>query len=72
MPGDDVERFLGALDPGDREDVRRRPRQEQERLAAAWEAELRDDAELDTLDELSPAAAEAEAAQRVLREPGDA
>ncbi|MGW1532507.1 hypothetical protein [Streptomyces aureus] len=42
------------------------PREEQERLAAAWERELEADTELDTLDELSPPEAEAEAARRVL------
>ncbi|MFI1015901.1 hypothetical protein [Streptomyces sp. NPDC020965] len=65
MPNDTVTRFLTALSPEDREEVGRRTGNEQERLAAAWEAELaRDD--LDTLDELSPAAAESEAARRVL------
>lgn len=65
MPNDTVTRFLTALSPEDREEVGRRTGDEQERLAAAWEAELaRDD--LDTLDELSPAAAESEAARRVL------
>ncbi|MFE1249322.1 hypothetical protein [Streptomyces sp. NPDC058735] len=66
MTTDPVGRFLAALDAHHREDVGARPRQEQERLAAAWERELETDDELDTLDELSPAAAEAEAARRVL------
>lgn len=66
MASDSVERFLAALDPEHREAVRDRPRQEQEDLAAAWERELAADDELDTLDELSPPAAEAEAARRVL------
>lgn len=66
MPTDPVERFLAALDPDHREAVGARPREEQERLAAAWTRELEADDELDTLDELSPAAAEAEAARRVL------
>ncbi|MGW2705312.1 hypothetical protein [Streptomyces sp. NPDC001340] len=66
MPTDSVERFLAALDPEHRESVGARPRAEQERLAAAWERELESDDELDTLDELSPPAAEAEAARRVL------
>lgn len=66
MPTDPVGRFLAALDPDHREAIGARPRQEQERLAAAWERELEADDELDTLDELSPPAAEAEAARRVL------
>ncbi|MET9395702.1 hypothetical protein ABZY20_35705 [Streptomyces sp. NPDC006624] len=66
MATDPVGRFLAALDARHREDVSARPRQEQERLAAAWERELESDDELDTLDELSPAAAEEEAARRVL------
>ncbi|KOT39123.1 hypothetical protein ADK41_14665 [Streptomyces caelestis] len=70
MPMDPVERFLTALDPHHRDVVGNRPREEQERLAAAWERELEADTELDSLDELSPSAAEAEAARRVLdREP---
>ncbi len=71
MATDPVGRFLTALDPDHREAVSSRPREEQERLAAAWERELDTDDELDSLDELSPAAAEAEAARRVLgREQG--
>ncbi|MGW4025591.1 hypothetical protein [Streptomyces sp. NPDC005009] len=66
MPTDPVGRFLAALDPHLREAVGGRPREEQERLAAAWERELEADTELDSLDELSPPAAEAEAARRVL------
>ncbi|MFD0441060.1 hypothetical protein DMH25_19555 [Streptomyces sp. WAC 01325] len=66
MPMDPVGRFLAALDPEQREAVGAKPRQEQERLAAAWERELESDDELDTLDELSPPAAEAEAARRVM------
>ncbi|GAA3310320.1 hypothetical protein [Streptomyces cinereospinus] len=66
MPTDAVSRFLTALDPDHRKAVTARPREEQERLAAAWERELEADDELDTLDELSPAAAEAEAARRVM------
>ncbi|MEU9138755.1 hypothetical protein AB0D33_22825 [Streptomyces sp. NPDC048404] len=66
MPKDSVARFLAALTPEDRRTVDSEPREEQERLAAAWESELEADAELDTLDELSPPAAEAEAARRVL------
>ncbi|AZK97748.1 MULTISPECIES: hypothetical protein [Streptomyces] len=65
MPTQTVERFLAALDPEHRDDVARRPREEQERLAAAWESELAKD-DLDTLDELSPPAAEREAARRVV------
>ncbi|MEU3909908.1 MULTISPECIES: hypothetical protein [unclassified Streptomyces] len=67
MPTDSVGRFLAALDPAHREAVAARPREEQERLAAAWEEELGADDELDTLDELSPPAAEAEAARRVMQ-----
>ncbi|MER6317786.1 hypothetical protein ABT237_29095 [Streptomyces sp. NPDC001581] len=66
MPADAIGRFLAALDPDQREAVGGRPREEQERLAAAWERELESDDELDTLDELSPPAAEAEAARRVM------
>ncbi|MGW1950491.1 hypothetical protein ACWCRC_40170 [Streptomyces sp. NPDC001940] len=57
--------------PEDREAVVARPGEEQERLAAAWERELEGDDELDVLDELSPPAAEAEAARRVLRGDSD-
>ncbi|MGV9570520.1 hypothetical protein ACWDRX_13420 [Streptomyces nigra] len=60
MSTDTVGRFLAALDPEHRQAVGDRSRQEQERLAAAWERELEFDDELDTLDELSPPAAEAE------------
>ncbi|MFD3700437.1 hypothetical protein ACFWUZ_30660 [Streptomyces sp. NPDC058646] len=66
MPTDALGRFLAALDPHHREAVADRPAEEQERLAAAWERELESDDELDTLDELSPRAAEAEAARRVM------
>ncbi|MDT9695210.1 hypothetical protein [Streptomyces sp. P17] len=66
MPTNPLERFLAALDPEHKEAVGAKPREEQERLAAAWERELEADDELDTLDELSPPAAEAEAARRVL------
>ncbi|MER6677177.1 hypothetical protein [Streptomyces sp. NPDC000983] len=71
MNTDPVERFLAALSPEQREAVDARPCEEQERLAAAWERELESDDELDTLDELSPAAAEAEAARRVLERGSD-
>ncbi|OIK28278.1 hypothetical protein [Streptomyces malaysiense] len=71
MPTDAIGRFMAALDPGQREAIGAKPRAEQEQLAAAWERELESDDELDTLDELSPPAAEAEAARRVLhREAG--
>ncbi|GLX54323.1 hypothetical protein ACF09H_35035 [Streptomyces sp. NPDC014983] len=71
MPTDTVGRFMAALDPDQRETIGAKPRAEQEQLAAAWERELEADDELDTLDELSPPAAEAEAARRVLhREAG--
>lgn len=66
MSTDAVGRFLAALDPTQREAVGSWTRPEQERLAEAWERELEADDELDTLDELSPPAAEAEAARRVL------
>jgi hypothetical protein len=66
MTADVVERFMAALEPEHRTAVGARPREEQERLADAWERELAGDDELDTLDELSPPAAEAEAARRVL------
>ncbi|MFE2992854.1 hypothetical protein [Streptomyces sp. NPDC059262] len=68
MPNDSLARFLAALAPEDRQSVTARPREEQERLAAAWERELEGDDELDVLDELSPPEAEAEAARRVLRQ----
>ena len=67
MPIDTVERFLAALSPHDREQVQQQPREEQERLAAAWETELQVDTDLDTLSELSPPAAESEAAARVVK-----
>jgi hypothetical protein len=67
MPIDTVERFLAALDPRHREQVQGLPREERERLAEAWETELRQDTDLDTLSELSPAAAESEAAARVAK-----
>ncbi|MFF5404334.1 hypothetical protein ACFY8K_18185 [Streptomyces misionensis] len=71
MPTDTVGRFMAVLDADQREAVGAKPRAEQEQLAAAWERELEADDELDTLDELSPPAAEAEAARRVLhREAG--
>ncbi|MER7915521.1 MULTISPECIES: hypothetical protein [unclassified Streptomyces] len=71
MPTDVIGRFMAALDPEQREAIGAKPRAEQEQLAAAWERELEADDELDTLDELSPPAAEAEAARRVLhREAG--
>ncbi|MEU6312217.1 hypothetical protein [Streptomyces sp. NPDC047014] len=66
MPTDSVGRFLAALDPQHREAVAQRSSEEQDRLASAWERELESDDELDTLDELSPPAAEAEAARRVM------
>ncbi|GAA2262581.1 hypothetical protein GCM10010232_62830 [Streptomyces amakusaensis] len=69
MPMDTVARFLAALSPEHREEVAGRPDAEQASLAAAWEAELERD-DLDTLDELSPAAAESEAARRVLGRTG--
>jgi hypothetical protein len=71
MPKDSVARFLAALGPVDREAVVAKPGEEQERLAAAWERELEGDDELDVLDEVSPPAAEAEAARRVLGQDHD-
>ncbi|MFJ7075485.1 hypothetical protein [Streptomyces sp. NPDC098781] len=71
MTTDPVGRFLAALDPERREAIGAKAPQEQERLAAAWERELEADDELDTLDELSPPAAEAEAARRVLERESD-
>ncbi|MFK4148489.1 hypothetical protein [Streptomyces sp. NPDC004065] len=67
MPIDTIERFLAALDPQHREHVQRLSHEEQMSLADAWEAELRQDTDLDTLSELSPPAAESEAAARVAR-----
>ncbi|MFB7733230.1 hypothetical protein ACFC08_02275 [Streptomyces sp. NPDC056112] len=67
MPIDTVERFLAALDPHHREHVQGLSREEQESLAAAWETELQQDTDLDTLSELSPPTAECEAAARVAR-----
>jgi hypothetical protein len=66
MPTDKIGRFLAALDPHHRETLANGPQEELERLATAWEQELESDDELDTLDELSPPAAEAEAARRVM------
>ncbi|MER7463143.1 hypothetical protein [Streptomyces sp. NPDC097981] len=66
MSFDAVGRFLAALDPDHREVVEGSPREEQERLAAAWEEELERDTDIDILDELSPPAAESEAARRVM------
>ncbi|MFF5446366.1 hypothetical protein [Streptomyces sp. NPDC012888] len=66
MQTDSLTRFLNALSPEHRQEVSGRPHEQQERLAAAWEAELERDVDLDTLDELSPAAAESEAARRVV------
>ncbi|MFI6493745.1 hypothetical protein [Streptomyces sp. NPDC050564] len=71
MPKDSIARFLAALGPDDREAVVAKPGEEQERLAAAWERELEGDDELDVLDEVSPPAAEAEAARRVLGQDHD-
>ncbi|MGF1426706.1 hypothetical protein [Kitasatospora sp. LaBMicrA B282] len=68
MPTDELKRFLAALSPANRHLVEQQPAEQQERLAAAWEAELREDHDLDTLSELSPPAAEAEAAERVVQE----
>jgi len=61
-----VTRSIEALSPESRETAV--PRERQEELAAAWHEELAENADLDTLDELSPAAAAEEAAERVLRQ----
>ncbi|GHF20238.1 MULTISPECIES: hypothetical protein [Streptomyces] len=68
MPTDELTRFLAALSPANRQKVEQQPQEQQEKLAAAWEAELREDRDLDTLSELSPHAAEDEAAERIVRE----
>ncbi|MFE0512444.1 hypothetical protein [Streptomyces sp. NPDC058964] len=67
MAIDTLERFLAALSPHDREHIQQQSREEQERLADAWERELAEDTDLDTLSELSPPAAESEAAARVVK-----
>ncbi|GLF99192.1 hypothetical protein [Streptomyces yaizuensis] len=69
MPDDTVTRFLKALSPEHRAEVERLPREDRERLADAWEAELVKDHDLDILSELSPPAAESEAARRVVEGP---
>ncbi|MER6910552.1 hypothetical protein ABT354_02590 [Streptomyces sp. NPDC000594] len=66
MVDDTVTRFLKSLSPTDRDAVRLLPRDQRERLADAWEEELVEDHDLDTLSELSPPAAESEAARRVI------
>ncbi|WP_037603483.1 hypothetical protein [Streptacidiphilus rugosus] len=68
MTDDELTRFLAALSPAGRQKVWEQPEARQRELAAAWEAELKDDTDLDTLDEVSPVAAEDEAAERVLRD----
>ncbi|MGW2377915.1 hypothetical protein [Kitasatospora sp. NPDC001683] len=69
MPADDqLARFLTSLSPASREKVQAQPQERQEQLAAAWEDELSEDTDLDTLDELSPVAAADEAAERVVRQ----
>ncbi|MFI1968603.1 hypothetical protein BLA24_05970 [Streptomyces cinnamoneus] len=68
MPNDDLKRFLAALSPASREKVQQLPQERQDQLAAAWRTELRDDTDLDALDELSPAAGASEAAERVVRD----
>ncbi|RAG86491.1 hypothetical protein DN069_06695 [Streptacidiphilus pinicola] len=67
MPDDALTRFLAVLSPAGRAKVRSQTPEQQRQLAEAWEAELTDDTDLDTLDEISPAAAEDEAAERVIR-----
>ncbi len=68
METDTVTRFLHALNPTSREDVRQLPREQQEKMAAAWEDYLRDDTDLLTLSELDPPAAESKAAEHVVGE----
>lgn len=67
MSDDELTRFLAALSPAGRERVKVLSADRQRELAAAWEEELTDDTDLDTLDEVSPVAAEDEAAERVVR-----
>lgn len=67
MADDELTRFLAALSPASRVKVREQPRERQAQLAEAWEAELNEDTDLDTLDEVSPVAAEDEASERVVR-----
>ncbi|WP_042416471.1 hypothetical protein [Streptacidiphilus anmyonensis] len=67
MPDDELARFLAALSPASRQRVLAEPRERQQQLADAWEKELTEDTDLDTLDEVSPVAAEDEAAERVVR-----
>ncbi|MFB7666042.1 hypothetical protein ACFC1R_19160 [Kitasatospora sp. NPDC056138] len=67
MPTDQVTQFLEALSPESREQVRQQPREQLEKLTAAWRTELVEDIDLDSLDELSPPAAAEEAAERVVR-----
>jgi hypothetical protein len=68
MAADELTRFLAALSPESREKVLAQPSEQQGQLARAWETELSEDTDLDTLDELSPVAAEEEAAERVVRD----
>ncbi|MFG2310836.1 hypothetical protein ACGFS9_19490 [Streptomyces sp. NPDC048566] len=70
MSNNSVERFMAALGPEDRKSVASGSAEERARLAADWERELAGDDELDVLDEVSPSAAEAEAARRVLGHEG--
>jgi hypothetical protein len=63
----ELTRFLAALSPASLDKVRAQPHERQAQLADAWEAELLEDTDLDTLSELSPPAAEEEAAERVVR-----
>ncbi|GHF69973.1 hypothetical protein GCM10010218_59140 [Streptomyces mashuensis] len=67
MQTDPVTRFLHALPPESRHDVEQLPRDQQERLADAWEEYLRNDTDLMSLSELDPAKAEHEAAEHVVK-----
>ncbi|MCC9310427.1 hypothetical protein LN042_25725 [Kitasatospora sp. RB6PN24] len=68
MPDDELTRFLAALSPASLERVRAQSPEKQAQLAEAWETELIEDTDLDTLSEVSPVAAEEEAAERVVRQ----
>ncbi|MEV4443764.1 hypothetical protein AB0K09_33230 [Streptomyces sp. NPDC049577] len=67
MQTDSLTRFLHALSPASREKVEQLPRERQEKLADAWEADLRDNTDLLTVSELDPAEAESEAAEHIVR-----
>ncbi|MFG2297914.1 hypothetical protein [Streptomyces sp. NPDC048603] len=68
MDTDPVTRFLHALSPASREEAEGLPREEQERMAQAWEGYLRDDTSLLTVDEIDPPMSEHDAAEHVMRD----